>query len=83
MFNPDPIMFNKERATGLISIDYKLQISIDFHNVLNLVRDQGVGGSNPLSPTICCHRLTTCSMSSKIEHLVFAQGVDYGKPHKY
>ena len=45
-------IFNKERATGSISINYKLQISIDFHNARNLVRDQGVGGSNPLSPTI-------------------------------
>ena len=44
-------IFNKERVTGSISINCKPQISTDFYNVLNLVRDQGVGGSNPLSPT--------------------------------
>ena len=26
-------------------------VSTDFNNQLKLVRDQGVGGSNPLSPT--------------------------------
>ncbi len=43
--------FNNERATGSTSINYKLQISTDINNGRNLVRDQGVGGSNPLSPT--------------------------------
>jgi len=38
-------------ATHSTAITYGLQISIIFHNRLNLVRDQGVGGSNPLSPT--------------------------------
>jgi len=28
-----------------------LQNSVEFNNCRNLVRDQGVGGSNPLSPT--------------------------------
>ncbi len=27
------------------------ELQAGFNNVLNLVRDQGVGGSNPLSPT--------------------------------
>ena len=49
-FKHQSTIFTKERATGSISINYKLQVSIDFHNVRNLVRDQGVGGSNPLSP---------------------------------
>jgi hypothetical protein len=30
-------------------------ISIDFNKAQNLVRDQGVGGSNPLSPAIKIH----------------------------
>ncbi len=30
---------------------WKPQNSTDFNKVWNLVRDQGVGGSNPLSPT--------------------------------
>jgi len=34
------------------------RISIDFNRVWNLVRDQGVGGSNPLSPTIYFQQLT-------------------------
>jgi hypothetical protein len=33
-------------------ISYKQRISTSFNNRWNLVRDQGVGGSNPLSPTI-------------------------------
>src|SRR5664280_1849009 len=43
--------FNDRHATGSISISYKPQLSTDFNNLWNLVRDQGVGGSNPLSPT--------------------------------
>ena len=35
-----------------IQSSWKLLISIDLNNCLKLVRDQGVGGSNPLSPTI-------------------------------
>ena len=50
-FNTNQQLSTRERATGSISINYKLQILIGFHNALNLVRDQGVGGSNPLSPT--------------------------------
>src|ERR1035437_5571150 len=43
--------FHYWHATGSISISYKPQLSTDFNNLWNLVRDQGVGGSNPLSPT--------------------------------
>ena len=43
--------FNERPATDSISITWKQQNSIDFNRCLNLVRDQGVGGSNPLSPT--------------------------------
>jgi hypothetical protein len=35
-----------------MSTSYKHQISMGFNRPWNLVRDQGVGGSNPLSPTI-------------------------------
>jgi len=44
--------FNDRHATGSISISYKPQTSTGFNSLWNLVRDQGVGGSNPLSPTI-------------------------------
>ena len=40
-----------EAATHSIPITSGLQISIEFNKHWNLVRDQGVGGSNPLSPT--------------------------------
>jgi hypothetical protein len=43
--------FNDRLATSSISITQEPQISTDVNNVWNLVRDQGVGGSNPLSPT--------------------------------
>ena len=38
-------------ASGTIQITWNHRISLDFTKRLNLVRDQGVGGSNPLSPT--------------------------------
>src|SRR6266436_6319669 len=38
-------------ATRSTVITCALQNSIAFNNCWNLVRDQGVGGSNPLSPT--------------------------------
>ncbi len=43
--------FNERLATGSISISYEQQIPTGFNTRWNLVRDQGVGGSNPLSPT--------------------------------
>jgi len=42
--------FNKAAATHSIKISYFYVISTDFNECLNLVRDQGVGGSNPFSP---------------------------------
>jgi hypothetical protein len=45
------IAFNKERASTSIKISYGPQNSTGFNKHLNRVRDQGVGGSNPLSPT--------------------------------
>ncbi len=40
-----------EASTHSITISCSLQNSIEFNKRWNLVRDQGVGGSNPLSPT--------------------------------
>src|SRR5258708_36256640 len=40
-------------ATRSTSITCELHNSIEFNKRWNLVRDQGVGGSNPLSPTNC------------------------------
>jgi len=39
-------------ATDSIKSSYFHAISVDFNKCEKLVRDQGVGGSNPLSPTI-------------------------------
>ena len=41
--------------------------------VEHLVRDQGVGGSNPLSPTIYFQRFTFSGDNQKPIHLVLAQ----------
>jgi hypothetical protein len=38
-------------ATRSTTITWDLRNSGEFNNCWNLVRDQGVGGSNPLSPT--------------------------------
>jgi len=46
-------------ASHSIQISWKPRISTDFNNQLNLVRDQGVGGSNPLSPTNYFNTLQT------------------------
>ena len=50
--------FNEQPATGSTAISWKRKTSTSFNRCWNLVRDQGVGGSNPLSPTICFHSLT-------------------------
>src|SRR6266436_7981364 len=59
-------MLNATRATP---ITCSLQNSIEFNKRWNLVRDQGVGGSNPLSPTNCFQSLTV----SRVGPLVVAQ----------
>src|SRR5258706_7429500 len=46
------IDFNVSVVTDSISITCDPRKSTKFNNRPNLVRDQGVGGSNPLSPTI-------------------------------
>ena len=43
--------------------------------VEHLVRDQGVGGSNPLSPTIYFQQLTQAATGSRPTHLVLHQVV--------
>src|SRR5579872_1688828 len=53
----DSAAFNKQPATGSISTSYEQLISASFNKVLNVVRDQGVGGSNPLSPTNVFNKL--------------------------
>jgi hypothetical protein len=45
----------------------KQQISTDFTTILNLVRDQGVGGSNPLSPTKSFNSLQSASAPESVE----------------
>jgi hypothetical protein len=47
-----------EAATHSTVTACGLQNSIEFNDCRNLVRDQGVGGSNPLSPTILFQSLT-------------------------
>jgi hypothetical protein len=43
--------FNRQDATGSVSISSEPQNFIDFNNAWNLVRDQEVDGSNPFAPT--------------------------------
>jgi len=50
----------KERTVKpSIESTYFHPIPTDFHNRSDLVRDQGVGGSNPLSPTNIVNHLLT------------------------
>ncbi len=44
------IAIGRGAATHSTLITWHLQDSVEFHNGRNVVRDQGVGGSNPLSP---------------------------------
>src|SRR5207245_5768284 len=48
-------------ATRSTAITCARPNSITFNNCWNLVRDQGVGGSNPLSPTIIFKHLNVTS----------------------
>ena len=59
-------MFNQPYPTGSISINCEPQISTCLYRALNLVRDQGVGGSNPLSPTNVFNSLRQFSSRPKI-----------------
>jgi predicted nucleic acid-binding protein len=47
----DSTAFKQQPATGSTPISYGQQNSTNLNKGWNLVRDQGVGGSNPLSPT--------------------------------
>ena len=49
---PTSIGFKSPLAIGSKKSSYEPRISTAINNHLKLVRDQGVGGSNPLSPTI-------------------------------
>lgn len=45
------MVYRNQTATGSISISYGALNSVFFNIGRNLIRDQGVGGLNPLSPT--------------------------------
>ncbi len=51
---------NRATPTRSIESSYFLQISTDFKKRKNLVRDQEVGGSNPLAPTILFNVIEPC-----------------------
>ena len=53
--------FNDRHATSSTSITWNPQLSTDFNKAWNLVRDQGVGGSNPLSPTNVFNEINSIS----------------------
>jgi len=59
--------FNKLAATHSIENSYFHSISIDFNKSQNLVRDQGVGGSNPLSTTNRINNLENNSLDLETE----------------
>ena len=66
-----------QKAKGLRQT-IRLSIALQFSDkkefrTLSQIRDQGVGGSNPLSPTNCLQRLTISVQASKTEHLVSVQ----------
>src|SRR5258707_9735461 len=53
----------------------RLQNSVAFNNRLNLVRDQGVGGSNPLSPTnLFKHLSCTSGLPSTFDGVEIVDG---------
>jgi hypothetical protein len=65
---------NERFAPDSISINYEQQNSAAFDRKWNLVRDQGVGGSNPLSPTIYFQRHTAILKNSAPKPLGFGPG---------
>ena len=72
--------FNKNQQTSTSRLQqvqqqslWKPQDSTGFNRLLNLVRDQGVGGSNPLSPTNCFQLLTAAAGTRKPTHMVLHQ----------
>jgi len=67
--------FKYESATNSTAITSKHENPTDFNKPWNLVRDQGVGGSNPLSPTnakLAPRSAFTCSQR--------ARGMDSRRP---
>ena len=61
-------------AKHSIENSYFYSISTDFNNPRNLVRDQGVGGSNPLSPTIKINNLQPFYPDQEIQCRRFCSG---------
>jgi len=70
---PGEFSFQREARNRFNINLLKPQNSTGFNNCWNLVRDQGVGGSNHLSPTNSFQRLTAICRKSKPTHLVLAQ----------
>src|SRR5215470_17023759 len=54
------IAFNEQPTSGSAAITWKPQNFTSFNSGWNLVRDQGVGGSNPLSSRNARCRLEAC-----------------------
>jgi len=71
---PEPLRttaFNAKPATHSFKSNYVYSISTSFNKRRNLVREQGVGGSNPLSPTIKINSL----QARRSDPLVLAKGL--------
>jgi hypothetical protein len=66
--------FNSMAAKDSIESCYFRSISADFNKSPKLVRDQGVGGSNPLSPTNIINNVQTFSSRLKIQCRRFCSG---------
>src|SRR5580693_8364883 len=66
--------FTIAAANHSITNRWKRSISTDFNSSLKLVRDQGVGGSNPLSPTNIFNSLQPSDPHLKIHCRRFCGG---------
>ena len=75
--HPEASDFNKLQnrdPSGSKQTPCELHISIAFNKSFNLVRDQGVGGSNPLSPTIIFNNLQSFHLTGKFHCRRFCGG---------
>ena len=72
---PQNAILSGVRVTSVVLVVAVIQLSVGewLSLVEHLVRDQGVGGSNPLSPTNCFQLLTAAAEVSKTTHLVLQQ----------
>lgn len=60
--HPSSTAFKTRSVTDSIEITWKQRDSTVFNKGWNLVPDQGVGGSNPLSPTDLFKRINSTSV---------------------